>query len=37
MKLDQRHRVQAVIYAAEAGLVASAGDSGALLPGAESG
>jgi DNA-binding NarL/FixJ family response regulator len=36
MKLDLRDRIQAVIYAYETGLVASAADSGAALPGAES-
>jgi len=36
MKLDLRDRVQAVIYAYEAGLVASAAESGGALPGAES-
>jgi DNA-binding NarL/FixJ family response regulator len=36
MKLDLRDRVQAVIYAYEAGVVASAADSSGARPGAES-
>jgi DNA-binding NarL/FixJ family response regulator len=36
MKLELRDRVQAVIYAYEAGLVASAADSGSTIPRAES-